>query len=71
MGKKRDKANDNIEILVDVIIRERINNVGVGNCCRREDRRFCCEKYQNDCSWCKDEWGEDMRENLLKKYIVT
>lgn len=50
MGKKRDKANDNIEILVDVIIRERINNVGVGNCCRREDRRFCCEKYQNDCS---------------------
>lgn len=71
MGKKRDKANYNIEILVDVIIRERIANVGVGNCCRREDREYCCEKYQRDCSWCTDEWGEDMRENLLKKYIVV
>ena len=29
-----------------------------------------CEKYDNDCSWCKTQWGEDKRERLLDEYIV-
>ena len=69
MGKKRDKANENIEILIDELITEKMSNLG--NSCPywRNDVRPC-EKYDNDCSWCKAQWGEDKRERLLDEYIV-
>ena len=69
MGKKCDKANDNIVILIDELISEKLSNIG--NTCPywNEDVRPC-EKYGRDCSWCKEQWGEDKREQLLDKYIV-
>ena len=69
MGKKRDKANENIEILIDELITEKISNLG-NSClyCMNDVRP--CEKYDNDCSWCKTQWGEDKRERLLDEYIV-
>ena len=42
----------------------------LGNSCPywRNDVRPC-EKYDNDCSWCKIQWGENKREQLLEEYI--
>lgn len=69
MGKKRDKANENIEILIDELITEKLSNLG-NNCPYWRDDIRPCEKYSNDCSWCKEQWGEDKRERLLDEYIV-
>ena len=69
MGKKRDKANENIEILIDELITEKISNLG-NNCPYWRNYVRPCEKYDNDCSWCKAQWGEDKRERLLDEYIV-
>ena len=69
MGKKRDKANENIEILINELITEKISNLG-NNCPYWRNDVRPCEKYDNDCSWCKTQWGEDKREQLLEEYIV-
>ena len=69
MGKKRDKANENIEILIDELITEKISNLGNSCSYWRNDVRPC-EKYDNDCLWCKTQWGEDKKERLLEEYIV-
>ena len=69
MGKKRDKANENIEILIDELITEKMSNLGTSCPYWRNDVRPC-ENYDNDCSWCKSQWGEDKRERLLDEYIV-
>ena len=69
VGKKRDKANENIEILIDELITEKISNLG-NNCPYWRNDVRPCEKYDNDCSWCKAQWGEDKRERLLDEYIV-
>ena len=69
MGKKRDKANENIEILIDELITEKISNLG-NSCPYWRNGVRPCEKYDNDCSLCKTQWGEDKRERLLDEYIV-
>ena len=69
MGKKRDKANENIEILIYELITEKISNL-VNSCPYWRNDVRPCEKYDNDCSWCKAQWGEDKRERLLDEYIV-
>ena len=61
MGKKRDKANENIEILIDELITEKISNLG-NNCPYWRNDVRPCEKYDNDCSWCKAQW-EKIKEN--------
>lgn len=72
MGKKRDKANENIEILIDELVSERVSNLGSDCPYYSAEIKPCkCKKYDNDCNWCKEQWGEDIRERLLKQYIVN
>lgn len=69
MGKKRDKANENIEILIDELIDARKEALGASNCPFYNTTKPCKEN-ENDCFGCKDDYFEKMREELLEKYIV-
>ena len=48
MGKKRDKANENIEILIGELIDARKEALGSGNCPYYNTNRPC-EENGNDC----------------------
>ncbi len=66
MGKKRDLANKHIEILIDELVDIRESN----------DRCYCCHpdernKCSHDCETCKEEYFENMKENLKEKYLVV
>lgn len=67
MGKKRDKANENIEILIDELIEARKEALGDGNC---PHCGFCPTDNSDDCYECKKRYYENMRDELLKEYIV-
>ena len=68
MGKKRDKANENIEILIGELIDARKEALGSGNCPYYNNRP--CEENGNDCYVCKDNYFGKMEEELLEEYIV-
>ena len=70
MGKKRDKANEHIEILIDELVSEKISNLGT-TCPYFIESVRPCELYNSDCSLCKEQWGEDIRERLTKQYVVN
>ena len=46
MGKKRDKANENIEILIGELIDARKEALGSGNCPYYNTNRPCEEKWK-------------------------
>lgn len=69
MGKKRDKANENIEILIEELIEARKEALGTGNSPFYNTSRPC-EENKNDCFDCKDNYFIKMREELLEEYIV-
>ena len=66
MGKKRDKANANIETLIDELI-DTWKLLGDGNC---PHCGFCPPDNLEDCYECKKRYYENMRDRLLDKYIV-
>lgn len=71
MGKKRDKANENIGELIEMLISAKKSALGSGNCPhafygQRDNKSDSCD----DCYGCKEQYFEDMREQLLKEYIV-
>lgn len=67
MGKKRDKANKNIEILIDELIDVRKEALGDGNC----PFQGCCPIDNSyGCNECKKRYYENMRCKLLNEYIV-
>lgn len=70
MGKKRDKANENIEILVESLIDARKDALGNAYCpyCGNGNPENDCENIS--CSDCKEKYFENMRERLLDEYIV-
>ena len=69
MGKKRDKANENIEVLITELIDARKSVLGRGNCPYYGNNRPC-EENGNDCYECKDKYFGKMEEELLEEYIV-
>lgn len=66
MGKKRDLANKHIELLIDELVDTRESN-NIGYCCHYDE----CNKCIHDCETCKEEYFENMKENLREKYLVV
>ena len=66
MGRKRDLANEHIELLIDELVDTRESN-NRGYCCHPDERNKCI----NDCETCKEEYFENMKENLREKYLVV
>lgn len=66
MGKKRDLANEHIEILVEELVDTRREALGSGNCPHYRK----CPPNHGECHDCKWQYFEDMKRSLLKKYIV-
>lgn len=67
MGKKREKANKNIEELIEELIEARREALGDGNF---PHCGFCPTNNSDDCYKCKNRYYENMRNELLKEYIV-
>ena len=70
MGKKRDKANENIEILIGELIDARRKALGSGNCPYYARQQRPCENNDNNCDLCKDNYYEQMQTELMEEYIV-
>lgn len=66
MGKKRDKANENIKTLIDELIDAR-KALGDGDC---PHYGFCPPDNAEDCYECKKRYYENMRDELLAENIV-
>lgn len=69
MGKKRDKANENIVSLIDELIDTR--KEALGNYCPyggSGNPENDCEHI--NCSDCKEKYFENMRVRVLEEYIV-
>lgn len=69
MGKKRDKANENIELLIDELMDTKFSALGC-NCPYSYEKVRPYSNYDNDCEWCKEDWKAKETERLLVKYIV-
>lgn len=69
MGKKRDKANENIRMLIDELVDEKKS--ALNSDCPYWHTTRPCLRHENDCDSCKEDWKEQMREHLEKKYIVN
>ena len=68
MGKKRDKANENILILIDELIDYMKEATGSYNCPPWSKDERQCDGY--DCYSCKEKYYENKRKELEEKYIV-
>lgn len=70
MGKKRDKANENIVSLIDELIDARKETLGNAYCPYggSGNPENNCEHIS--CNDCKGKYFDDMRERLLEEYIV-
>lgn len=71
MEEKLKQANENIEYLVDALIRQETKHYD--GCCLRitlfgEDRRTDCEKIS--CDQCCQETKKRYRKMLLEQYLV-
>lgn len=69
MGKKRDKANENIVILIDELVDTKIYFLG-DNCPYADKDYKPCIKFESNCEYCKESWGYDKKSELLEKYFV-
>lgn len=69
MGKKRDKANENIALLIDELMDTKFSALG-SNCPYHNEKIRPCGNYDDDCAWCKEDWKAKETERLLVKYIV-
>ena len=70
MGKRLDKANENITILVEELIDARRSALGSGNCIYWNENNRPCDKWDRNCECCKEAYWDTKREELLNKYIV-
>ena len=70
MGKKRDKANEHIQMLVEELVDTKLSHLGV-MCPYSKQKVRPCEKYDTDCAWCKEQWGEIEKQRLLQRYVVN
>ena len=72
MEKRCDLANNNIMVLIDELIDARKEALGDGNCpyysC--EDGKPCRNKESVECFGCIEDYFEEMRQELLDKYLV-
>ena len=71
MENKLKQANENIEYLIDALIRQETKNYD--GCCLRitlfgEDRRNDCEKIS--CYQCCQETKKRYKKMLLEQYLV-
>ena len=68
MGKKRDLANEHIELLIDELVDTRESN-NRGYCCHSDERNKCI----HDCETCKEKYFENMIscKDILKKTISS
>lgn len=55
MGKKRDKANENIALLIDELVDARLSALG-DNCPYCDEKIRPCSDYDNNCESCKEDW---------------
>lgn len=69
MEKKRDRANENIALLVDELVDARLSALG-NNCPYFDEKVKPCSNYDNSCECCKEDWGAKETERLMTKYIV-
>lgn len=67
--EKLDKANENIELLVDYVIdlHKEINNVYCPYAWN--DREKACGEHDG-CDECKEEWYDHYRSSLIADYSV-
>lgn len=70
MGKKRDKANENIVSLIDELIDARKESLGRAYCPYGGSGNPEKDCEHISCEDCKEKYFENMREQLLKEYIV-
>lgn len=70
MGKKRDKANENIVLLIDELVDTKFSALGA-NCPYSYKKERPCSNYDDDCEWCKEDWKAKETERLLAKYYVN
>lgn len=76
MGKKRDKANKNIERLIDELVSYEESYVGQSNCpylfglfgAKNLEKPTNCSNI--GCESCKEDFFIRVNEELRKKYIV-
>lgn len=61
MGKKRDKANENIGLLIDELMDTRFSALGC-TCPYYYKKIRPCGNYDNDCAWCKEVWKTNETE---------
>lgn len=71
MGKKRDKANENILELIDMLVSTEEIALGEGNCPYYAEKVRPCSTYESQCGWCKEVYFDTRKENLEKKYVVN
>ena len=60
-----DKANENIEKLVERLIDSKRSIIG-----DRCPHSICAEKRDTSCDECRETYFENMRERLLKEYLI-
>lgn len=70
MEKKIDKANEHICILIDELVELKVSSLGTNCPYSSNDKYKPCKKYEHDCDYCKEEWGNDKKDKLLEKYYV-
>ena len=69
MGKKRDLANEHIVELIDKIID--YESTLIRNSCPKFDCPINDNKNKIPCEECKENYLEELREEMLKKYVVV
>lgn len=65
----KDQVNDNIAILIDELVSQKVSNLG-SNCPYWQLNQRPCDEHDRICEWCKEEWGEKVREQLTEKYTI-
>lgn len=70
MGKKRDRANKNIENLILELIGAMKEALGDAYCPYGGDGNPQNDCEHISCSDCKEKYFDEMRERLLEEYIV-
>lgn len=71
-GDKLTKANEHIEELIDLLIKETLC-YSQGYCLRVSllNKARCCESKKHDCAACNYESESIYKQALLEKYIIT
>jgi len=67
LEEKLDKANSNIETLIENLISYIESNAGYGNCPQNENVIFACI---NDCEKCQHDYYENLSTKMKQEFIV-